>query len=158
MQNINTIRLTECINHGRRTSRAPNDRTFQRGEIQTMGFHVAEQHLPYGGHTGCEGHLLSFDQFIDRFAIQSRARKYQFRTCHGCTVGNAPGVHMEHGHDRQNGITRRDAHHIWQSRGISMQQGGAVAVKRCFGIARGATGVTHAGSGIFIQLRPCVIC
>jgi len=65
MQNINAIGLAERINHGGRTSRTPNDRSFEGAEIQTMGFHVAQQHLPNGGHTRCKSHLLSLDQFID---------------------------------------------------------------------------------------------
>ena len=38
-----------------------------------------------------------------------------------------------------------------------MQDGGAVAVQRGFWIASGATGVAHAGCGVFIKARPLVI-
>ena len=123
MQNFDTIVVVEGSNHGRRAGRAANHRALERCELQAGGLHVAQQHLPDGGHAGGVGDFFGFQQLVNRFAIHRRAWKHQLGAGQWCRVRNAPGVDMEHGHHGQDSITRRQAHHIRQSGGISMQGG-----------------------------------
>ena len=106
MQHIDVVVLPEGIDHGRWASRAADHGAVESAELQACGLHVAQQHLPDGGHACCKGHAFGLNQFIDRFAIERRTGKHQLGTRHGRAVGNAPGVDVEHGHHRQDRIAR----------------------------------------------------
>ena len=126
-------------------------------EAQVVGAQVAQEHLPHRGHTSRQSHFFVFKQFINGFAVQRRTWEDQLGAHHGRAVRDAPSADVEHGHHRQNRISRRQTHHIGQGTGVSVKDGGAVAVKRRFGVARGAAGVAHAGGRVFIQSGPCVV-
>ena len=145
MQHLDPIVVFEGVDHGRWAGRAPNHGALQGAEAQAFGPHVAEHHLPHRGHACGKGDTLGFNQAVDRCAVQRRPRKHQFGTHHGGAVGNAPGIDVEHRHHGQDAVPGRHAHHIGQSRGIRMKNGGAMAVHGRFGVARGAAGVAHAG-------------
>ena len=144
------------MQHGWRAGRAANDCAVEPTEAQPASLHVAQQHLPHGGHPGGHGHAFGFNQVIDGFAIHCRAGKHQLAARGRCAVRQAPGIDVEHGHHGQDGIAGADVERIGQRTGIGMQQGGTVAVEHALGIAGGAAGVTEAGGGVFVELRPGV--
>ena len=56
------------------------------GELRPLAS-MAQQHLPDGGHAGGVVTFSAFDQFVDRLAIQRRAREHQLaaRECRRST-------------------------------------------------------------------------
>lgn len=75
VQHRDAIAFLEGRDHGRRAGRATNHRALERRERQPRWLHVAQQHLPHGGHACGVGHLLGFDQFVNRLAIEGGAGK-----------------------------------------------------------------------------------
>ena len=151
VQHFNPIHVVECRDHGGWTSRTADDRALEGTEAQATGLHVAQHHLPHGGHAGSKGHTLRFDQLEDRFAIHGRPRKHQFGARHGRGIRQAPGVDVEHRHHWQYGVAGAHAQGVRQRTGQGVKHGGAVAVQRGLGIARGAAGVAHTRGGVFVK-------
>ena len=156
MQHLDTIVVIEGGDHGRRAGRTADDGALEGGEAQTGRLHVAQHHLPDRRHAGRIGDVFGFDQLVDRFAIQARTRKDELGACQGRRIRDAPGVDVEHGHDRQDRVTCTQAHHIGQRRRIRVQNGRTVAVQGCLGVARRTAGVAHAGCRVLVERGPCI--
>src|SRR6266478_4841820 len=59
---------------------------------------------PDGGDTASDGNALTGHQAKYAFRIDMRAGENQARAEHGARVREAPGIGMEHGSDRQDGV------------------------------------------------------
>ena len=106
MQDFHSIVIHEGLNHGGWTSRSADHSAVQCGELQSIGFHMGQQHLPNGRNTRRIGNALTLNEFVNRLAIHARTRKHQFGACQGCAVWNAPCVNVKHGYHGQNSIPR----------------------------------------------------
>ena len=63
---------------------------------------------------------------------------------------------MEHRHDWQDAVERRNAHGVDECLAVGMQYRRPVAIQRAFRMTRGAGRVAQARGGIFIEQRPFV--
>ena len=94
----------EGADHGGRGGGTADDRAVHVGQTQAMLLHVVQQHQPDCRYARRHGDLLVGHQVIDRLAVQVLARQHQLGTAHGRGVGQAPGIGVEHRHDRQDGV------------------------------------------------------
>ena len=145
----------EVFHHRQRAGRAAHDDATQGVHRVARGFQISEQPQPHRGHARRQAHAFLVDQGAERCAVAHLvAREDQLGARHGAGVGRAPGIHMEHGHDRQHRIAPRDAHGIGHQRRVGVQHGGAVGVQHPLGMARGAGGIAQRAGLALIQGRP----
>jgi hypothetical protein len=116
---------------------------------------MREQPLPYRWHAGRQRDMLARDQFVKRFAVQRRAREHQFGAHHAGDIRQAPRVHMEHWHDRQDHVARGAVvQRVGQRGRVGVQQRRAVAIEDPLRVAGGARRVAQRGGAVLIQQGP----
>ena len=86
--------------------------TIRVSESSSRGFDAArldvrEQHQPNGGHAERERHPFRLHQFVDALAVERRARQHELRPRHRARVRHPPRVDVEHRHDEQRALRRR---------------------------------------------------
>ena len=107
MDHLHAVVVLEGAQHGRRTGRAADHRAIERREAHARLLHIVEQAKPHGRHAGRIRDAFGFHQFVQRLAVEILAGEHQLRAGQRRGVRNAPCVHMEHRHDRQHGVARR---------------------------------------------------
>ena len=115
---------------------------------------MLEQVEPDRRHPGGVADALGLDQIIEAFAIQFRPGQDQLRPDQRRVVGLAPGVDVEHGHDRHHGFAGERAGHGRRARHQRVQHGRPVRVQRALGVARGPGGVAQRRGCVFVEFGP----
>ena len=156
MQHLDAVLLLEGVDHGRRAGRAADHGALQGRELQVVGLHVAQHHLPDGGHAGREGDPLGLDQFEDRLAVERRAGKHQLAPVSAAEYGMPQALTWNIGTTGSTESRADRSHHVRQRGGVGMQQRGAVAVERSLRVARGAARVAHARRRVLVEAGPVV--
>ena len=157
VDHLHAVVVLERADHGRRAGRAADHGALEAAEVQVVLLHVVEQAQPHGGHAGAEGDLLGLEQLVERLAVEVRAGHHQLGAAQGGRIRDAPGIDVEHRHDGQDHVLRRQRHGIRQGGGVGMQDGGAMAVDRALGMPGRAGGVADAGGGVLVELGPGVV-
>ncbi len=128
----------------------------QRGEVDVVGLGVPEQVAPDGGYPGREGGTVPGDDGRQGGGLEELLGHDQVRPGQHGRVRGAPGVGVEHRHDREHAVPfvrperrrRADSHRV--------QVGRAVAVDDSLGIARGPRRVAHGRGLPLVELGPVV--
>ena len=118
---------------------------------------MIEQHQPHRRHAGGMRHLLGFQQFEHRGAVELGAGKHQLGAHRRRREGDAPAIGMEQRNHRQHCIAGIGAERIAGIGHQRVQHVGAMRIQHALGIARGARGVAHRGGGIFVEGLPLEI-
>ena len=154
MDDFDIVVLLELLRDGARAGRAADDHLLQIGQLLAGLLEMLQQHQPDGRHRRGERHLLGIEHFVDRGAVHLAARHDQLRADHRAALGQTPGIGVEHRHDRQDDVLRRDAHRVRHAGDHRVQHVRAVAVEHALGIAGRAGRVAHAGRGVLVELLP----
>src|SRR5713226_4965922 len=91
-------------------------------------FEGIEHADPDGGDTASDAYPLADHQAKDAFWVNVWAGKNETRAKHGASVGQSPGVGMEHGSDRQNGVELAHAKHFVEAARKGVQHQRAVGI------------------------------
>ena len=156
VDHLHVVVVEERLDHRRRAGRAADGAAAHGAELQAVGFDIGQQPLPYRGHAGRERHLLGFEEFVQRLAVQPRAGEDELGASHRRHVDQAPGVDVEHRHHRQDAVLGRGVEHVGRGADDGVQHRAAVAVEHALGVARGARGVAQAGGGVLVEAGPLI--
>ena len=118
---------------------------------------MIEQHQPHRRHAGGMRHLLGFQQFEHRGAVEFRAGQHQLGAHRRRGERDAPAIGMEQRNHRQHRIAGIGAQRIAGIGHQRVQHVGAMRIQHALGIARGARCVAHRGRGIFVEGLPLEI-
>ena len=115
-----------------------------------VGQHVVpdRRHRPGHGRPG-----LAHEP-AQRLGLQPPVRHHQGGAGHHRGVGQAPGVRVEHRHDRQHPVGPGQAADDAQADGHRVQVRRAVAVDHALRVARRAGGVAHGGGVALVEIGP----
>ena len=122
-----------------------------RGAIQFV-----EQPRHDRRHTSADCHTLLGRDAHDRHGVGEDAHEHLLRAGHRAGVRIAPGVDVEHRHDRHDHVATADAQEVGAEAREAVQHDGAVAVQHALRVARGAAGVAHAAGLPLVDLRIAV--
>ena len=128
---------------------------FPATQVDALGRFRLQQHLDDGGYTVGEGDLLGDQQFQQTGRLIT-TRVHLLHTHQGGHVGNAPGMHVEHGGNRHVDIVFIEAtltdpgHGVATGKGMQYQL--TVGEVHTLGQPGGTGGVKGGGAGVFIQL------
>ncbi len=147
----------EGADHRRRAGRAADDHRLQRGELLALLLQIGEQHQPHRRHGGGEIDLLGLEQFVNRRAVEPRARHHQLGAAHRGGEGETPGIGVEHRHDRHHCRFRADRQTVDPRADQRMQDVGAMRIEHALGIAGGAGSVAEAGGGVLLEFGPAEV-
>ena len=89
-------------------------------------------------------HLLVLDQLGQRLGLEELARHHQVGAHQHRPVGEAPGVGVEHRHDRHHAVAARHAQAVGEAHRQRLQQRRAVRVEDALGVAGRAARVAEA--------------
>src|SRR5882724_5251245 len=112
-----------------------------------------EDSNPDSGDTASDSNALADHQAKNTFRIDTRTGEDQARAEHGAGIGQAPGVGMEHGSDRQDGVKAAHAKDFAEATRKRVQHQRAVRINDAFGMPGGAGGEAHGGAVVFVDLR-----
>ena len=154
MDNLDVVVVLELRRDGARAGRAADDDLLQIGKFLAGLLQILQQHHPHRRHGGAEGHLLGVEQLIDRGAVHLAAGHHQLGADHRRALAKAPGIGMEHRHDRKDGVACREAHGVGHRGDHGVKHVRTMAVEDALRIARRARGVAHAGGGVLIERLP----
>ncbi len=137
------------------------DHDLPAGQVRLPGQGVVEQHVQDGGHAVGEGDPLPGLQSQQHLGLVT-SRVDLLQAQHGGHVGQAPGMHVEHGGDGhvhivpvQAALYRRGAEAGGRAHGVHHQL--PVAEIDPLGQARGASGVEGGGLGVLVEVGEVVI-
>src|SRR5580693_3257522 len=137
--------------HGRAAARHYPQR---RHVVAGIVVQVVHDVVPDGGHRPGHGGPQLLDHVDQRLGVQMAIGQHQVGARHQRRVWQAPGVGVEHRHDRQHAIAGTDANAVAATGGHGVQIARTVAVDDAFRVASGATGVTHCGRAVLVDVRP----
>src|SRR5712672_2173349 len=148
------IVFIERAHQGNRWGRATDDDAYRRRKLQAAGIFLkrVENPEPDGGHTASDGDVLLLDEIKHAFGIDIGSGQNQARAGHHAGVREAPGVGVEHGSYREDGVVVTDGKTIGHGLSEGMQHDGAVRVDDALGETGGAGSETHSGAVVFIEL------
>src|SRR5258706_71264 len=135
---------------GASTNDANGSVEFPAGGIFLKGL---EDSNPDSGDTASDSNALADHQAKNTFRIDTRTGEDQARAEHGAGIGQAPGVGMEHGSDRQDGVKAAHAKDFAEATRKRVQHQRAVRINDAFGMPGGAGGEAHGGAVVFVDLR-----
>src|SRR5258706_13709097 len=135
---------------GASTNDANGSVEFPAGGIFLKGL---EDSNPDSGDTASDSNALADHQAKNTFRIDTRTGEDQARAEHGAGIGQAPGVGMEHGSDRQDGVKAAHAKDFAEATRKRVQHQHAVRINDAFGMPGGAGGEAHGGAVVFVDLR-----
>ena len=93
--------VAERLDQQRRRGRAAGHDALHRRQLLAAGAQMLQQAEPDGRHAAGHRHALLVEQPRQAGAVQVPARQHQRRAGQRRGVGNAPGIDVEHRHDRQ---------------------------------------------------------
>ena len=114
-----------------------------RSDDVSRPFELGQHAHPDGGHAGGDRDLLLHDEVGERLGRQVGAGHHEAGARGDRGVGEAPGVGVEHRHDRQDAVGLLHAEAARHHRAERVQVRGAVGVDDALGVARGAARVAH---------------
>ena len=138
-----------------RRSGTANQNTYGCVKLPTRGifFKGIENGDPNRRNAAGDCHFLVDHQLQDAFGIDMGTREHETRAEHGGGIRNAPGIGVEHGSNRQDGIGLAHAKRFDQATAEGMQHKSAVRVDDALGKTRRTRGETHRGSVVFVNRR-----
>ena len=154
MHDLDAVFILEAVDHRRRAGRAADDEPLQGREAQLALGHVVQQPEPHRRHAGAHRHLFALEELVEAFAVERGAGQHELRADQHRRIRQAPGIHMEHRHDRADHVARREIEAIGQRRAVGMQHRRAMLIERAFGIAGRARGVAKRRGQPLIEDRP----
>ena len=157
VQHLDPVLQLEGLDHRKRRRSATDHHPLQRGQPPAGLLQVVEQTEPDGRHAGREGHPLALELLVQAGAIQPWPRHHHPRADQRAGVGQAPGIDVEHRHDRQHRLPGAEPDRIRQRDRQRMQHGRAVVVEGTLGIAGRAGGVAEAAGRGLVEHRPVVL-
>ena len=157
MDDVHFIVLLEGAQDAFRDGGAADEDFLQVRQFQVVGLQVRQQHQPDGGHGGGDRDLLVGEQFVDRGAVHLRAGHHHVGAGRRARHREAPGIGVEHRHDRQHRVGGAHAHRILAHGDERVEHVGAVGIEHALGVARCAGGVAEAAGGIFREVAPAHI-
>ena len=112
---------------------------------------VEDSH-PDGGDAGRHGDALALEQVEQVLRVEVGSGEHQLRPGERAPVGQAPGIDVEHRHDRQQRVRVAQREPVGEGDEHRVQHGGSVRVHDALGLARGPRGVAKA-AGILLGKR-----
>ena len=155
------VPLPEAGDHRPRRGRAADEHVLQLLEVPAVGLLVehAEDAHPDRRHAGGDRHPLLLEVVEQRLGVEERAGEDELRADHQARVRIAPGVRVEHRHDRQH---RLRLGHVQAERcderlAERVQDGRAVRVEDALRHPGRAARVAHGRRGVLVQHRILVV-
>ena len=143
------------FHHRQRAGRTTNDHPGQALNAFPRLAQVREQIEPNGGHPRRHRHAFFVDERCECGSVTHFiAGHHHLGACCGAGIGIAPGVDVEHRHDRQHHVTAGNIHRVGYQSGIGVQHGGTVAVEHALGVTRRARRIAKRTGRLLIQFRP----
>ena len=155
------VALPEAGDHRARRGRAADEHVLELLEVPAVGLRVehAEDPHPDRRHAGRDRDALLLEVVEQRLGIEERAGEDDLRPDHQAGVGVAPGVGVEHRHDRQQRLLlghvqaeRRD-----ERLAERVQDGRAVRVEDALRHPGRAARVAHRRGVVLVELRVLVV-
>src|SRR5258706_11308877 len=147
------VKAIEIANQFERWSSASANNANGMIEFPAAGifFEGLEHADPHGGDTASDGYALAHHQAKHTFWVNVWAGKNETRAKHGASVGQSPGVGMEHGSDRQNGVELAHAEDFVEAARKGVQHQRAVGIDDTFRATGRAGSKAHGGAIVFID-------
>ena len=146
----------EAGDHRARRRRPADEHPLHVREVPAVGLRVEhrEDAHPDRRHAGRPGHPLLHEVLEQALRVEERPRVDELRAEHGREVRVAPGVRVEHRHDRQDrvGFADPEPHRVAGRDAERVQHRRAVRVEHAFRHAGRAARVTHRGSFVLVEL------
>ncbi len=156
MPHANAVLLLEGAHQRRRAGGAADGDAVEAGDVAGAFGQLGEEPLPQGGHRGGLRGAFGGDHVGERARLEEPVGQEEAGAGHEGGVRNAPGVDVEHRHDRQRGVGECQGHGLGRRHVHRVQEDRTVRVGRALGVAGGAGGVAEGGGGAFVQLGPVV--
>ena len=118
---------------------------------------VREQRREDGRHAGQQRRALGLHEARQRLALQEGAGQEQLGAGQRGGEGQAPRVDMEHRHDRQHAVARREPDGVGRADRRRVQRHRAVRVEHALRVAGGAARVAERRRGALVDLGPRVL-
>ena len=98
--------------------------------------------------------LLGLDEVRDGARLRMCSREDLRRTHHEASIGNTPGIGVEHRHHVQDDVLFGQRQGVRLRHAEAVEVDGAVRVDHAFRVPGRAGRVAHARGGAFVKLRP----
>ena len=154
---FDAVVVLEGADHVGRAGRAANDDELQRREPLALFAHVMQQPEPDGRHGRRHCHLFRFEKVVDRAAVELRPRHHHARPAHWTGERQAPGIGVEHRHDRQHRVVGVQRQRLGAGRHHRMEDVRAMRVEDALRVAGGPRSVAEAGRGALVELLPAKV-
>ena len=126
---------------------------LQVAEVGAGALDMLDHAQPDGRHAGRMGDLLVAEQ-VAHLLRAVIGRQHQLAAGHRRRPRQAPGVGVEHRHDRQRHRARRQVEAVGRDLGQGVEHGRAMLVEHALGIAGRAAGVAQAARVALVALDP----
>ena len=157
VDDVHFVVLLEGAQDAFRDGGAADQDFLEIGQFQVVGLQVRQQHQPDGRHGGGDRDFLIGQQFVDRGAVHLRAGHHHVGAGRRARHCEAPGIGVEHRHDREHRVGCAHAHRILAHGDKRVEHVGAVGIKHALRVAGGAGGVAEPAGGIFREVAPAGI-
>ena len=116
--------------------------------------HVVDEARPDGRNRRGAVDGFALEELVEARAVQRGARKDELGADHRRGVGNAPGVDVEHRHDREHRARRRQGFRVGKRDREGVQDRRAVAEQHAFRMAGRSRRVAQARGRVLVELGP----
>ena len=149
--------VAERLDQQWRRGRAAGHDPLHRRQLLAAGAQVLQQAEPDGRHAAGHRHAFLVEQAGQAGAVQMPPGQHQRRPGQRRGVGDAPGIDVEHRHDRQDAAGGAQVEHVRQRDRIGVDHRGAVAVQHALRPPGGAGGVAERARGVLVEVRPGIV-
>ena len=154
---FDAVVFLKSADHLGRTGRAADDDELERREFLALLAQVMQQPQPDGRDGGGHRHLFCLQKVADRGAVELRPRHHHPRPADKAREREAPGIRVEHRHDRQNRVVGLQHQGFGAGRHQRMQGVRAMRIEHALRVAGGAGGVAEPGGGALVELLPAEV-
>ena len=148
--------VAEPLDHRPRRRRAANGHDLEVAQIVAGALDMLDHAQPDRRHAGAVADLLVMEQLAHLLRPVVGAQ-HQLAADHRRRPRHAPGIGVEHRHDRQDHGLRRQIEAVRRHFRIRVQHRRAMLVEHALGVAGGAAGVAKAAGIALVALVPAVI-
>ena len=157
VHDVEPVTLLEAGDHRAWRGRAADEHPLHLREIPAPGIRVEqlEDPEPDRRHPGRPGHPLGDERVEQALRVEERARVDELGTEHRREVRVAPGVRVEHRHDREDHVALRDAeaHRVAGCDAERVQHRRAVRIEHALRQPGRPARVAHRRGLVLVQLR-----
>ena len=155
------VPLPEAGDHRARSRRPADEHRVQLREVPAVRLLVqhAEDAHPDRRHAGGDRHLVLLEVVEQRLGVEERAGEDELRADHQAGVRVAPGVRVEHRHDREQRLLLGHVQAERRRERLSerVQDGRAVRVEDALRQPGRAARVAHRRGRVLVELRVLVV-